>query len=161
MGGGMKLEIMRLLEEFENVVEDSPRIPMTGKVIINEDTLYNFVDGFRAMLPETVRESEWILREKDRILLQAEKEADTIIDTAKNKLERIAGESEIVKEAKKQSEEIINNAREVSREISKGALSYADEVMNELLQKLEKTMLVINQGREEIKVNFREQRIVE
>jgi vacuolar-type H+-ATPase subunit H len=45
-----------------------------------------------------------------------------IIDTAKNKLERIAGESEIVKEAKKQSEEIINNAREVSREISKGAL---------------------------------------
>jgi vacuolar-type H+-ATPase subunit H len=152
---------MRLLEEFENVVEESPRIPMTGKVIVNEDTLYNFVDGFRAMLPETVRESEWILREKDRILSQAEKEAEMIVDTAKNKLERIAGESEIVKEAKKQSEEIINNAREVSYEITKGALGYADEVMAELLEKLERTMLVISQGREEIRVNFKDKNIGE
>ncbi len=161
MGGGIKLEIMRLLEEFENVVEESPRIPITGKVIINEDTLYNFVDGFRAMLPETVRESEWILREKERILLQAEKEADTIVDTAKSKLERIAGESEIVKVAKIQGEEIVSNARDVSREITKGALSYADEVMARLQEQLEKTMLVVNQGRQEIRVNFRDKNIDE
>lgn len=155
------MEIMRLLEEFENVVEGSSRIPMTGKIIINEDILYNYLDGFRATLPETVREAEWILREKERILSQAEKEAETIVDTAKSKLERIAGESEIVKVAKVQGEEIISNARNVAREITQGALSYADEVMARLQDQLEKTMLVVKQGREELRVNGREQNIDE
>lgn len=155
------MEIMRLLEELENVVEESPRIPMTGKIIINEDALYNFVDSFRATLPETVRESEWILREKERIIEQAEKEAEVILDTAKSKLERIAGESEIVKTAKIQSEEIVGNARDVSREITKGALIYADEVMARLQDQLEKTMLVLNQGRDEIRINFRDKKMVE
>ena len=101
------------------------------------------------------------MREKERILLQAEKEADTIVDTAKSKLERIAGESEIVKVAKIQGEEIVSNARDVSREITKGALSYADEVMARLQEQLEKTMLVVNQGRQEIRVNFRDKNIDE
>ena len=120
---------------------------------------YIFCRRFWAMLRKHC-ESEWILREKTGFI-QAEKEAEMIVDTAKNKLERIAGESEIVKEAKKQSEEIINNAREVSYEITKGALGYADEVMAELLEKLERTMLVISQGREEIRVNFKDKNIGE
>jgi len=155
MRGGINVEIMRLLEEFENVVEESSRIPMTGKVIINEDILYNYLDSFRATLPETVREAEWVLREKERILAQAQKEAETIVDTAKSKLERIAGESEIVKVAKVQGEEIISNARDVAREITQGAFSYADDVMARLQNQLEKTMTVVNQGREEIRVNVR------
>jgi len=155
------VEITRLLEEFENVLEESSRIPMTGRVIIHEDILYKYLDGFRAMLPETIREAEWVIREKERILKQAEKEADVIVDTAKSKLERIAGESEIVKEAKAQGEEIINNARDVAREITQGSFSYADDVMARLQEQLEKTMTVVNQGRDELRVNLREKNVSE
>lgn len=155
------MEITRLLEEFENVLEESSRIPMTGRVIIHEDILYKYLDGFRAMLPETIREAEWVIREKERILKQAEKEADVIVDTAKSKLERIAGESEIVKEAKAQGEEIINNARDVAREITQGSFSYADDVMARLQEQLEKTMTVVNQGRDELRVNLREKNVSE
>lgn len=155
------MEITRLIEEFENVVEESSRIPMTGRVIIHEDVLYKYLDGFRAMLPETIREAEWVIREKERILKQAEKEAETILDTAKSKLERIAGETEIVKEAKAQGEEIISNARDVSREIRQGAFTYADEVMARLQEQLEKTMSVIKQGREELRINGKEKNLSE
>ena len=71
-----------LLEEFENVVEESS-YSHDRKVIIHEDILYKYLDGFRAILPETIREAEWVIREKDRIIKQAEKEADTIVETAK------------------------------------------------------------------------------
>ncbi|MGI6145709.1 MAG: ATP synthase F0 subunit B [Clostridia bacterium] len=155
------MEIMRLLEEFENVVEESSRIPMTGRVIIHEDILYKYLDGFRAMLPETIREAEWVIREKDRIIKQAEKEADTIVETAKSKLEKIAGESEIVKEAKAQGEEIINNARNVAREITQGSFAYADEIMAKLQEQLERTMSVVNQGRDELRLNIKDKNISE
>ncbi|MBZ4655417.1 MAG: hypothetical protein JG781_2776 [Peptococcaceae bacterium] len=152
------MEIVRLLEEFEVVVEECSRIPMTGKVIIHEDTLYNFLDKFRAMLPEAVREAEWIIRERERILKEAEKEGEAIIETAKNKLQRIAGESEIVKLAKAQGDEIIDSAKNVAREVTQGAFSYADEVMAQLQMELEKTLQVVKKGREELRHNIREKK---
>lgn len=148
------LEIISLLEEFENVVDESSRIPMTGKVIIHEDVVYNYLDRLRAMLPETVREAEWVLREKERIIRDAEREAETIIETAKSKLQRIAGESEIVRLARNQSDEIIESARDAAREITQGSFSYADEVMGRLQAELEKTIQIVKQGREEIRDNM-------
>ncbi|HHZ16179.1 MAG TPA: ATPase [Peptococcaceae bacterium] len=148
------MDILQLLDEFENTVEESTRIPMTSKLIVNEDILYNFVDKLRAMLPESIREAEWILREKERIIEEAKKEGQSIIDNANNRLQRITDETEIVRLAKSQGDEIVKNAQNIAREITQGAFTYADEVMVRLLQELEKTMSVINQGREEIRKNI-------
>ena len=155
------MDILQLLEEFENVVEESSRIPMTGKLIINEDILYNYLDKLRAMLPESIREAEWVLREKERVLEDAEKEGRVIIETANNKLQKITDESEVVKLAKSQGEEIIKNAQGVAREVMQGAFTYADDVMVRLQIELEKTMSVIKQGREEIRQNIREKKVTE
>jgi len=148
------VDILQLLDEFENTVEESTRIPMTSKLIVNEDILYNFVDKLRAMLPESIREAEWILREKERIIEEAKKEGQSIIDNANNRLQRITDETEIVRLAKSQGDEIVKNAQNIAREITQGAFTYADEVMVRLMQELEKTMSVINQGREEIRKNI-------
>ncbi len=148
------MDILQLLDEFENTVEESTRIPMTSKLIVNEDILYNFVDKLRAMLPESIREAEWILREKERIIEEAKKEGQSIIDNANNRLQRITDETEIVRLAKSQGDEIVKNAQNIAREITQGAFTYADEVMVRLMQELEKTMSVINQGREEIRKNI-------
>ncbi len=152
------MDILQLLDEFEGVVEDSSRIPMTSKLLINEDILFNYLDKLRAMLPESIREAEWIIREKERILQDAEKEGKNIIESANSKLQKITDETEIVKLAKAQGEEIIKNAQSVAREITQGAFAYADEVMVGLQNELEKTMAVINKGREEIRQNIYEKK---
>lgn len=145
------MDILQLLDEFENMVEESSRIPMTSKLLINEDILYNYLDKLRAMLPESIREAEWIIREKERIIQEAEKDGRTIIETANSKLQKITDETEIVRMAKSQGEEIIMNAQNVAKEITQGAFSYADEVMLSLQNEMEKTMAVIAKGREEIR----------
>ena len=155
------MDILQLLEEFENMVEESSRIPMTGKLIINEDILYSYLDKLRATLPESIREAEWVLREKERVMEEAKNEGKAIIETANNKLQKITGESEIVKLAKSQGEEIIKNAQSVAREITQGAFTYADEVMVRLQAQLERTMVVITQGREEIRQNIHEKKVIE
>lgn len=154
--GGVDMEILRLLDEFEAIIEECSRIPMTGKVVIHEDTLYNFFDRMRALMPETIREAEWVLRERDRILSEADKEAKTIVETAKSKLERIAGENEIVKLAKAQSDEIVENAKNVAKEITQGSFTYADEVMSNLQGQLEGYLQVVRNGREEIRKSVRD-----
>jgi vacuolar-type H+-ATPase subunit H len=145
------MEILDVLEEFEKIIEESGRIPMTSRVIINEDILYNFVDKFRAMLPGSVREAERVLREKERILEDAEQERGNIIESAKTKLERITGESEIVKMAITQGEGIIEEAKGNARKLTTGAYNYADDVMNALQAELEKLLQTVRSGRDEIR----------
>lgn len=147
-----------MLDELENTIEESSRIPMTGKLIIHEDTIYNYLDKLRALLPEAIQEAEWILRERERMLAEAQKEAESIIETAKAKLQRIAGESEIVKLAKSQGDGIVDNAKNVAKEITQGAFTYADEIMAQLQGELEKTLQVVRKGREEIRQNTRERK---
>ncbi|MGI6606409.1 MAG: ATPase [Peptococcia bacterium] len=145
------MDILQLLDEFENMVEESSRIPMTSKLIINEDILYTYLDKLRAMLPESIREAEWIIREKERIIQEAEKDGRTILESANSKLQKITDETEIVRMAKSQGEEIIKNAQNVAKEITQGAFTYADEVMQSLQNEMEKTMAVVAKGREEIR----------
>ncbi|MFY9174761.1 MAG: ATPase [Peptococcia bacterium] len=149
------MEILELLDEFEQVIEDCSRIPMTGKVIIHEDILYKYLDQLRAILPDAVQEAQWILKEKERVLKEAEAEGESIIEAAKSKIQRMSSESEIYKMAKTQGDEIIDNAKNVGREITHGALTYADDVMSKLQAELEKTLQVVKQGREEIRQNVR------
>jgi cell division septum initiation protein DivIVA len=145
------MEILNMLEEFEKLIEESGRIPMTGRVVINEDILYNFIDKFRALLPGSVREAERILREKDRILEDAEHERGSILDSAKTKLERITGESEIVKLAITQGEGIIEDAKANAKKLTMGAYSYADDVMSTLQRELESLLDTVRAGRDEIR----------
>lgn len=152
------MEILQLLDEFEQVIEECSRIPMTGKVIIHEDILYKYLDRFRAILPDAVQEAQWILKEKERFLAEAEKESESIIENAKLKLQRMSNDSEIVKAARAQSDEIVENAKNTGREIAQGAFSYADDVMNQLQTELEKTLQVVKKGREEIRQNLRERK---
>ncbi|MCL1849641.1 MAG: hypothetical protein FWF83_08260 [Clostridiales bacterium] len=145
------MDILDLLEEFESIIEGSGRIPMTGKVVIHEEVLYNYLDKFRAYLPQSIRDAEYVIREKDRILNDAVREGEGLIEGAKVRCQRIVGESEIVKQAISQGEVIITNAKQEAKGLISGAYSYSEEVMATLQQELETNLKTIRSGRDAIR----------
>jgi len=148
------MDILDLLEEFESVIENSGRIPMTGKVVIQEEVLYNYLDKFRAYLPQSIRDAEYVIREKDRILNDAVQEGEGLIEAAKVKCQRIVGESEIVKQAIAQGEIIINGAKQDAKNLVSGAYGYSEEVMATMQRELEAYLKSIRSGRDAIRVHL-------
>lgn len=148
------MDILDLLEEFESIIEGSGRIPMTGKVVIHEEVLYNYLDKFRAYLPQSIRDAEYVIREKDRILNDAVREGEGLIEAAKVKCQRIVGESEIVKQAISQGELLINNAKQEARSLISGAYSYSEDVMSNLQRELETNLKTIRSGRDAIRLHL-------
>ena len=148
------MDILDLLEEFESVIESSGRIPMTGKVVIHEEVLYSFIDKFRAYLPQSIRDAEYVIREKDRLLNDAQREGDGLIEAAKVKCQRIVAESEIVKQAIAQGEIVISNAKLEAKNLVSGAYSYSEEVMSTLQRELESSLKTIRSGRDAIRVHL-------
>ena len=91
------------------------------------------------------------------MLEEAEKEANRILEEARDRAQAIAAEQEIVKLAEQQAAEILDNARAREREIRLGAEDYADEMLANLEVNLGKLLTAVQRGRDRLqgKVNQR------
>lgn len=145
------MDILEILNEMEEVVEESTRIPLLGKVLIDDDLIMEYIDRIRSSLPEELRNAKQISMEKEKILLTAQQEAKKLMDNAQLGISKMAGESEIAKQAQMQAEEIYLKAKNTAQEIRVGANSFADDVLAKMENSLQKALTVIKNGREELK----------
>src|SRR5690554_2677817 len=145
------MEVYRILDELEAELEESARIPLTNKIVIQDEAVFKHIDKLRAILPEDIRQAQWIRKERQRILDDAELEAQKIIENAKEKVRELANETEIQKIAEQNSQEILKRAKVQAVEITQGAFNYADEVMEQIQTHLEKHSVVLKEGRQQIK----------
>ncbi|KGF47470.1 ATPase [Veillonella montpellierensis DNF00314] len=145
----MKTE--KLLEDLENLIETSGRIPMTTKKMIEEDDIMHILDSINESLPLELEESRRIVNEKDKILADAQRQADTLIAQAKDYIAKLTEESELVKQAQEHANEIITYANQSSEELKSSSIQYAGDVLKYVESNLEKTLESLRQNRESLK----------
>jgi vacuolar-type H+-ATPase subunit H len=145
------MEILSVLEALEELVEKSRGIPLSGKCLVDRDEILEIVKEIRLKLPDDIKQAKWVKEERQRILLEAQKEANSVIQEAEGKIASLVDEHEITKKAYEQANEIISNAQKNAREIRLGTKDYADSVLNKVEEILQDTMDVIKMNRDELK----------
>ncbi|HHW13803.1 MAG TPA: ATPase [Firmicutes bacterium] len=150
-----KMNVVLLLDQVEELLESCPRVPLTGKVMINGDELLDLLDQIRGALPEEVKRAEWIAQEKDRLLRDTQEEAARIIKQAEDYARKLLEESELLAEARAEAQKIVREAQARAKELTGGAAEYADRVLGDLAGQLEQTLKVIARGREELGKKFK------
>ena len=71
-----ELHVIELLEYLQEMVDSSPKMPITGKTIIDKKEFDEVVDQIINYLPDQLKKAQWVVNEKDRILREAKKEFD-------------------------------------------------------------------------------------
>ena len=145
------MEIFTLLETLEDILERSKGIPLLGKSMVEKDELLEIIKEIRLKLPDELKQAKWVKEERQRIIEEAQREADGIVKEAENRIISMIDEHEITRKAYEQKAEIIETANEMSREISKGTKDYADNVLMELESTLEEALKTIQNNRRELK----------
>lgn len=145
------MDILEIINEMEEVIEESTRVPLVGKVLIDDDLIVEYLDRIRSAIPEEIRQAKITIKEKERLLNEAHEEAKKVFDNAQSQISKLADESEITKQAQKQAEEIYIKAKNTAREIRQGANIYADETLKKLEDNLQKAINIVKNGREELK----------
>ena len=125
------MEIFELLETLEDLIENSKSLPFTNKGIVDKDEILDTIKEIRLKLPDELKQAKWVKEERQRILVEAQKEADGIVKEAENRIISMIDEHEITRKAYEQRKEIIENANEKSREISTGTKEYADGLLEQ------------------------------
>lgn len=152
------MKLMALLDELEQFVENSRRLPLTDKIILDGDQLLDYLDQIRDALPEEIEEAKRIYRDRERVITDAKYEADHMVEETRLQINRMVENHEVSRQAQGIAEEVIEQARKVAREIRNGANEYADDVLRELEEvmesagiNLEQSLRAVKGGREELR----------
>lgn len=137
----IKLDITELLDYLQEMVENSPRVPITGKAMVDIKDFEDVVQRIIEMLPDQFKKAQWVVSEKDRILENAQKEYQSVreetIELMKGRVEK----HDIVKEAKLRANEIIASAQKDAKAIRIGSREYSTEILTQLDEEIEKKKL--------------------
>lgn len=145
------MEIFTLLETLEDIMEKSRNVPFSGKCIVDKEEFLEIIKEIRLKLPDEIKQAKWIKEERQRILVEAQNEANDIIKEAENRIISMIDEHEITRKAYEKKVEIIETANEMSREIKSGTEEYADGVLAGIEVALEDALKVIQNNRKELK----------
>lgn len=147
---GVILDALKVMEEFEDLISKSKRVPLTSNVIINEGKIYDFLDKLKASFPEEFKQARWIVKERDQVLDDSRKEADRIVKEAQENANNLILETEIIKKAQREAELIIKQSETKAREMRLEVEDYIDSKLANLEATLQKLLLSIKKGRDKL-----------
>src|SRR5512137_1009491 len=132
------MDILQLIDRLEELFNNSRPIPLTHSVIVDEDKFLDIIDQMRISIPEEVKKAQQVFSQKDRVMAQAQEEANRTLQLAREKAETMVDKEQLVVDAQRRSGQIIDQARMDAENIKDGADQYALEALSGLQAELER-----------------------
>src|SRR5688500_13473602 len=139
---------------MEQLLAEARPVPLSASGMVNRKDFEDVIDDIRASLPEELRQSRWVIKERDEVLEQAEREAEQALADAKAEAARLISETEVGRQSKRQSERIPHEARGQSRVPRLEAEDYVDAKLANFEIVLAKTMRSVEKGREQLRGRY-------
>jgi cell division septum initiation protein DivIVA len=148
---------MALIDRIEEAMDSARTVPLMRDRLVDVEKVYEIIDEIRSVFPDELKQARWIVKERQEMIEEAEKEANRILEEARDRADAMAAEQEIVRRAAEQAAGILDDARQQEREIRLGAEDYADEMLANLEVNLGKLLTAVQRGRDRLqgKVNQR------
>lgn len=127
------MDILHLIDRMEELLNESRPLWFTHNVIIDEEKMLDLIDQMRVTIPEEVKKAQQLLAQRDRLLAQAQEEANRTLAIAREKSEQIIERDAIVQAAQARADQILAQAQSDIEKIKRDA----DEYVLETLQKIE------------------------
>lgn len=140
------MDILQLIDRLEELFNESKSIPLTRNVMVDEDRMLDIIDQMRIAIPEEVKKAQQLLGQRDRLLAQAQEEANRTIEIARQKADQMISREVIAQEAMRRAEQIVAQARAEAETIRADADAYAMNSLTQLQDELERISTQVANG---------------
>ncbi len=131
------MDFEEILNALEDLVENSWTLPMSGgRTVVDSAQILEFVKEMRLSLPEEIKRSKRIIKERDDIIAQARSESEGILTAAHVQAKHLVSQEEVYKSAQIKASEVVANAQNAAKELRAATVDYCDNV----LKKTEETL---------------------
>ena len=106
------IDIQQELNKIEELILGSPRVPFSGRTMIDEDQLLDQLDAIRLNLPPAFRQAVDILQRRNAIISEAERYAEDLVAAAEQQAAQMLDELGIVRQAEQMAQQIKGQAQQ-------------------------------------------------
>lgn len=133
-----------LIDELFTLISESKSGSLFGGKGIDKDEAFNILEDIRYNLPRELKEAKKIIDNADKILQDANIEANKIIKMAEEEAESMVSDHNITKLAKMMEEEKRKEMKEYVNEMRDGAINYADRCLLDVENILQESLNQLN-----------------
>lgn len=147
------MDILYLVDRLENLIASSRRMPLVSQIIVKEADILNIIDQLRTTIPDEIKQARRVIQDKERILAQAQAEANALLARARDESEQAVNREGLLKAAEARSLELVRRAEEEATVLKTEADGYVIETLRALRDHLtsietdiERSVLSIEKG---------------
>ena len=140
------MDILQLIDRLEELFNESKAIPLTRNVMVDEDRMLDIIDQMRIAIPEEVKKAQQLLGQRDRVLAQAQEEANRTLEIARQKADQLISKDLVMQEAQRRADQLLTQARAEAEGIRGDADDYVINSLTQLQEELERITNQVNNG---------------
>jgi F0F1-type ATP synthase membrane subunit b/b' len=140
------MDILHLVDRLEDLLNQSRPLWFTHNVIVDEDRMLDIIDQMRVAIPDEVKKAQQFLAQRDRILAQAQEEANRTLAIAREKSEQLVERDAIVQAAQARADQIISQAHGEIENTNQEADNYVIETLTKLEMELDRYLNQVRNG---------------
>ena len=140
------MDILQLIDRLEELFNDAKAVPFTHNVIVDEDRMLELIDQMRIAIPEEVKKAQQVVSQRDRVMAQAQEEANRTLQLSRDKADQYVQKDVIVQEAQRRAEQIISQARAEAEATRVDADNYVVDTLMQLQDQIAKLSNQVSNG---------------
>lgn len=140
------MDILHLVDRMEELFNAGKPVPLTRNVMVDENAFMDIIDQMRISIPEEIKKAQQVLAQKDRILAQAQEEANRTVALAREKSEKMIEKSEIYQAAQAKVDMITDQASKEASQSIMDADRYVIDTLSNLEHELNKVLAQVRNG---------------
>lgn len=140
------MDILHLVDRMEELFNNGKQVPLTRNVMVDESAFMDIIDQMRISIPEEIKKAQQITAQKDRILAQAQEEANRTVALAREKSEKLIEKSEVYQAAQAKVDMITDQASKEASQSMMDADRYVIDTLSALEQELNKVLAQVRNG---------------
>ncbi|MEO7018900.1 MAG: hypothetical protein ABI234_01955 [Ktedonobacteraceae bacterium] len=126
------MDILYLVDRLENLIAHSRKMPLVNQIIMKEADILNIVDQLRTTIPDEIKQARRVIQDKERILAQAQAEANGLLARAREESELAVNRQGLLKVAEARSQELVQRAEGEAEQLKNEADGYVIETLRAL-----------------------------
>lgn len=148
------LGLATILKEMEEAISTASKVPLSSKIMLDADSMMDYVDKIYAALPEELKKAQRVLEHSDILLEKVEDRSKKIIYEAREQAQQLTAETEIYREATSRAREMMERTEKACIELRHESVMYCYDVLGQLEENIEACLNSVKQNRADLR-NFK------
>ena len=147
----MDMNIDDLLDIMDELIDKAWKVPLSSKSMVDVERIKDVVQDIRLNMPAEIRQAKTIVADRNKIIADARREADTVIRVAEEKAAFMVTQEEIYKAAQQKANETVAQANKMSADLKRSTNEYIENMLKHTDEVLTQELTEIRKARQNMK----------